>query len=120
MRYDSFQGNVVKTGTIGKGKLIAMTEFSNSPYLALKKHGVAFIKDAVTIANDAYEKFMEYIDIFSNKFERSFITSVVGEAEASYWWNNITQQLPISNPNKGTENEFEMRSNILKLNPGMN
>ena len=55
MRYDSFQGNVVKTGAIGKGKLIAMTELSNLPYVALKNHGVVFIQDAVTIDDDAHK-----------------------------------------------------------------
>ena len=68
MRYDSFQGNVVKTGAIGKGKLIAMIELSNSPYVALKKHGVAFIQDAVTIDDDAHEKFMEHVNSVSKKF----------------------------------------------------
>ena len=59
MRYDSFHNNVVKTAAIGKGKLIGITELSTSPYQALKKHGVAFISDVVSIDDDAHEKFMK-------------------------------------------------------------
>ena len=148
MKYDSFQGNVVKTGAIGKGKLMVMTELSTSPYLALKKHGVAFIENVVTIDDDAHVKFMEYVDSVSNQFERIFTTltptsnpkfiatgnpnrwvmAVVGESEDFYGWNNIKEQLsevmnnfklPIPIRNKGLENEIEMHFNVLKTDPGV-
>ena len=56
VKYDSFNGEVIKKSANGKGRLLCMTKISNSLYYSLKNYGVAFIKESIDIHDESYEK----------------------------------------------------------------
>ena len=113
VKYDSVNNDVIKKAAIGKGKLLCMTEMSNSAYDSLKKYGVAFMKDAIDISDESQENFLTYVDSVKNKFKESFtglttlngpkyiargkpnrfVMSVHPEDEFFYNWNNIEKQI---------------------------
>ena len=72
MKYDSYKTDVIKVAAVNKGKLIALTTGEKTPYMSLKKHGVAFVDDGIQIDETAYEDFLKIIETKKSKFKPLF------------------------------------------------
>ena len=74
VKHDSYRTDVIKKAAIEKGKLIGITMAEKSPYLSLKKHGVAFLEDAIEIDNGAYDDYLKVVDSNKHNFKKLFVT----------------------------------------------
>ena len=147
MKYDSYKTDVIKAAAINKGKLLVLTGLEKTPYLSLKKNGVALIEDAIEIDDTAYQEFLDYVQSESSKFQPLFTTinkngspkfimekgpnrySIGGENCNLENWNNIHFRFQsmfkrIKVPNKGHPSQKPMYNlnfdfNIIKSDGGL-
>ena len=90
-----------------------MTTGERTPYLSLKKYGVAIVEDAIKIDDTAYTEYLEFVDSKADKFKKLFTTlnkngssryiqekgpnryTIGGEDCDLEDWNNIHQQFNV-------------------------
>ena len=65
VKYDSYTKDVIMKAAIKKGKLVGLTSAERTPYVSLKKHGMAYIENGIEIDDEAYNKYVGIVD--SNK-----------------------------------------------------
>ena len=61
MKYDSYRRSVIQHAAISKGYLIGLTMGERSPYLVLKKYGVALMPKVIEITNEKRIQLESYI-----------------------------------------------------------
>ena len=147
-RNHSFQNDVLKTGAVGKGKLLGLTACAGSPYLALKKYGAAFIEKGIRIDSEAQDDFMTYVTEVSKKMEFSFVgltashepkfitkgnpnrfvMAIPSDDEKFYTWNHIIPQyekmvrdlkVPNLKGKKDTDEVMKLDFNLLVIQAGV-
>ena len=147
VKYDSYTKDVLMKAAIEKGKLVGLTSAEKSPYLSLKKHGMAYIENGIEIDNEAYNNYVGIVDSNKNKFEKLFPNLTkdnnprfIPDKEANRYvalgedcnleeWNNIQEQLEylvldLKLPAKGTTAskfvpDIKFQYTILKSDAGL-
>ena len=108
-KHDSYRNNIITPAAIAKGELIGLTNGDKSPYHAIKRYGVVFMRKKIVISKDS--KFD--LDMYLTHRKESFETLFTNLTKA-----NKTRYLPEDDPNRylmtvGSENDnFDEWNNI--------